>query len=98
MTWNESATQAFWRCKESLATATLLTHPHPTKELAIVTDASDTEMGGLVQQEMEKCWKLLAFFSEKFSRPKANTQLTGSFLQFTSQSNASVIYSRADGS
>lgn len=59
--------QAFEDCKESLSRATLLAHPDPTAELAIVTDASDTAIGGVLQQKKGEDWEPLAFYSHKLN-------------------------------
>lgn len=42
--------KAFEDCKSSLSKATLLAHPDSSAELAIVTDASDTAIGAVLQQ------------------------------------------------
>ncbi|CAG9138024.1 unnamed protein product [Plutella xylostella] len=56
---------AFNACKDHLAKAAMLAHPHTEAELAIFTDASDTAIGGVLQQRMDKKqqWQPLAFFS-----------------------------------
>jgi len=40
---------AFNECKASLSQATLLAHPHPSSPLALVTDASNKDMGAVLQ-------------------------------------------------
>ncbi|CAK1588897.1 unnamed protein product [Parnassius mnemosyne] len=62
--------RAFENCKKSLTQATLLAHPDPAAELAIVTDAFETAIGTLLQQQKGKDWEPLAFYSHKLS----NTQ------------------------
>lgn len=59
--------RAFEDCKESLSQAALLAHPDPVAELAIVTDASDTAIGAVLQQRNGKDWEPLAFYSHKLS-------------------------------
>jgi hypothetical protein len=54
-------------CKESLWRATQLAHPEPTAQLAVVTDASTTAMGAILQQRIYKAWQPLAFFSGKLN-------------------------------
>ena len=43
--WTEKAREAFDAVKDALASATLLTHPQPSAQLAIMTDASDVAVG-----------------------------------------------------
>lgn len=61
------ALRAFENCKESLCHATLLAHPDMGAKLALVTDASDTAIGGVLQQLNGGQWQPLAFFSHKLS-------------------------------
>ena len=50
ITWMSELHAAFQSYKESLAHATLLAHPHPSAPLALVTVASTTAMGAVLQQ------------------------------------------------
>lgn len=59
--------EAFNSCKQSLTEATLLVHPDPCAELNILTDASDTAIGAVLQQRSKGKWQPLAFFSKKLS-------------------------------
>lgn len=59
--------QTFEDCKTSLSQATLLAHPHPSAKLGIVTDASDSAIGAVLQQRVGKDWQPLAFYSHKLS-------------------------------
>lgn len=56
---------AFEKCKESLCKAALLAHPDCEAQLAVVTDASDTGIGAVLQQRKKDEWQPLAFFSRK---------------------------------
>lgn len=58
---------AFKQCKDSLADATLLAHPDCQADLALVTDASNSAMGAVLQQFKSGIWEPLAFFSRRFS-------------------------------
>lgn len=58
---------AFNICKRSLSEATLLVHPDTHAELNILTDASDTAIGAVLQQRSNGKWQPLAFFSKKLS-------------------------------
>lgn len=68
--WNKNTEAAFEKCKESLATATLLAHPSKHGEICLMVDASDVAMGAALQQRTEKGLQPLSFFSLKFT----NTQ------------------------
>lgn len=59
--------QAFEDCKTSLCNAALLAHPDTQAKLGLVTDASDTAIGGVLQQRNNGAWQPLAFFSRKLS-------------------------------
>lgn len=59
--------KAFEACKKSLCDAALLAHPDSSAKLGLVTDASDTAIGGVLQQLKEGDWQPLAFFSRKLS-------------------------------
>jgi cleavage and polyadenylation specificity factor subunit 1 len=67
VTWTEALLTAFDECKASLSRAALLVHPDPTTSLALVTDASTTVMGPVLQQRVQGAWQPLAFFSRKLS-------------------------------
>ena len=56
---------AFNTAKQALADATLLSHPSPTAPTNIVTDASNTAVGGVLQQFIDNEWHPLAYFSKK---------------------------------
>lgn len=59
--------EAFEACKKSLCTAALLAHPDSQAKLGLVTDASDTAIGAVLQQLKDGAWQPLAFFSRKLS-------------------------------
>jgi transposase InsO family protein len=65
--WNPDALASFEECKTTLANCALLAHPLPGAPLAIVTDASDTAMGGALQQLVDGLWQPLGFFSRRLS-------------------------------
>lgn len=65
--WTKETMEAFDKCKEALAQATLLAHPKCETPLSIVSDASDTAAGAALQQLIEGHWEPLGFFSKKFS-------------------------------
>jgi cleavage and polyadenylation specificity factor subunit 1 len=45
-----------------MSRATLLSHPDPSAPLALVTDASTTAMGAVLQQRVDNAWQPLSFF------------------------------------
>lgn len=65
--WSDETIEAFSKCKEALAQATLLVHPKCDAPLSIVSDASDTTAGAALHQLVTGHWEPLAFFSKKFS-------------------------------
>ena len=66
--WTEEAKGAFIEFKTALANATLLAHPKENAELILSTDASDSAIGGALQQKVGKELQPLAFFSRKLSK------------------------------
>jgi hypothetical protein len=67
LVWSESPTAAFSAAKAALAAATSLVHPLPGAVISLATDASDTHIGGVLQQLSAGSWRPLAFFSRKLS-------------------------------
>ncbi|BHF72759.1 hypothetical protein SprV_0401583000 [Sparganum proliferum] len=59
------ALTAFERIKNSLANATLLTHPTPEAQLSLMVDASTVAVGAVLQQHLAGSTQPLAFFSKK---------------------------------
>ena len=56
---------AFDRANEMLANATTLNHPDPSSHIALITDASDTAIGAVLEQKVQGNWQPLAFLSKK---------------------------------
>ncbi|BHF81966.1 hypothetical protein SprV_0802510200 [Sparganum proliferum] len=56
---------AFERIKNSLADATLLTHPAKEAQLSLMVDASTVAVGAVLQQHLSGSTQPLAFFSKK---------------------------------
>jgi hypothetical protein len=71
LVWSSSADAAFCAAKDALAAATALVHPLPGAVISLATDASDTHIGGVLQQLSDGSWKPLAFFSRKLSSPES---------------------------
>jgi transposase InsO family protein len=69
--WTQEAAEAVTAAKEALAQCTSLAHPLPGAVLALAVDASDTHVGGVLQQVESQNWRPLAFFSKKLSEAES---------------------------
>ena len=67
VTWTDSLLAAFSEWKAILSQAALLAHPDPSATLALVTEASTTAMGAVLQRRVQGGWQPLVFFSRKLS-------------------------------
>jgi hypothetical protein len=65
--WPPAAAATFGVAKAALAAAEPLVHPAPNDVLSLATDASDTHVGGVLQQLSGGSWQPLAFYSKKLS-------------------------------
>ena len=65
LTLDDDALQAFDQVKHCLSEATMLVHPHEEAPTCLITDASDSAVGAVLQQFINNEWKPLAFFSRK---------------------------------
>ena len=65
LVWTPEAETAFTTVKNTLADTTLLVHPQADAPTCLVTDASDTAVGAVLQQRIESVWSPLAYFSRK---------------------------------
>ena len=65
--WSSECDTAFEAAKVALAEATLLSHPAKDAETTITVDASDTAMGGQLEQKINGNFRPIAFFSKKLS-------------------------------
>ncbi len=63
---------AFAAAKAALITAVPLAHPLPRAVLALATDASNTHVGAVLQQQVCQYWQPLGFFSKKLSKTDVN--------------------------
>jgi hypothetical protein len=68
--WSPAAEAAFVAAKAALVAAVPLCHPAPNAILSLSVDASDSHIGGVLQQQVGKGWKPLAFFSKKLAPPE----------------------------
>ncbi len=62
--WTVCAQEAFQNAKRLLAAAVPLQHPAPNVELSLATDASDSHIGGVMQQKSGDHWRPLAFLPQ----------------------------------
>ena len=63
-TSNDETQSAFNQIKDTLADATLLTHPKLEAPTCIMTDASDTAVGAVLQQYIGGHWHPITYFSK----------------------------------
>jgi hypothetical protein len=78
LTWKPDMETAFAAAKGTLFAAVPLAHPLPGAILALATDASDTYVGAVLQQQVGQHWQTLGFFSKKLSKTELNySTLTG---------------------
>jgi RNase H-like domain found in reverse transcriptase len=70
--WEERHDVAFAAAKAAFAAAVPLAHPLPDVPLALATDASDSHIGGVLQQKVRGHWQPLGFFSRRLSATEAN--------------------------
>ena len=63
--WNDAALAAFKATKDALANATLLAYPQLEAPTCVMTDASDTAVGAVLQQCINGTWQPIAFFSRR---------------------------------
>ena len=66
--WTDEAVAAFNATKAALADATLLIHPMPNAPTCLMTDASDTAVGAVLQQYTGTTWQLVTFFSKTMKK------------------------------
>ena len=65
LNWKDAALAALNATKEALANATLLCYPKPDAPTCLMTDASDTAVGAILQQYIDGSWHPISFFSRK---------------------------------
>jgi hypothetical protein len=69
ITWTPEFHRPFEECKASLSRAILLAHPEPSAPLALVTDASISAMGAVLQQRVDNAWQPPGLLQEVESCP-----------------------------
>ena len=68
LTWSQEMDTAFQAAKDALAKATLLHHPVSGARTALTTDASDTAMGAVLEQQIGDQWQPLAFYRRQLNK------------------------------
>lgn len=66
--WTDKANEAFLKCKESLKSAATLSYPLPDSNLSLMSDASNTSLGAVLQQQINNNWQPLGYFSKKLTQ------------------------------
>ena len=61
----DAALPAFNAIKLALTQATLLVHPAPDAPYCLMTDASNTAVGSVLQQNINGIWHPISFFSKR---------------------------------
>jgi hypothetical protein len=64
LVWDEETVTAFTAIKDALANATLLAHPKPHAPTCIMSDASDSAVGAVLQQQIGGTWQPIPHFSK----------------------------------
>ena len=62
---NPNSKAAFNKIKTKVANIASLAHPFPNAQTRIVSDASDTGIGAVLEQCVNRSWKLLALFPKR---------------------------------
>jgi RNase H-like domain found in reverse transcriptase len=75
--WEERHDTTFAAAQAALAAAVPLAHPLPNVLLALATEASDTHVGGVLQQKVRGHWQPLGFFSRRLSNIQHRPQAAG---------------------
>jgi RNase H-like domain found in reverse transcriptase len=71
--WTPPLLQAFSAAKAALAAATLLDHPALGADISVVTNASSTHVGAVLQQRRSGgAWRPLGFFSRKLNTAESH--------------------------
>ena len=70
LTWKPEMTGAFHRAKDTLANATMLSHPVIDSPISLTTDASNIAFGAVLEQRVGQVWKPPAFFSKQLRTPE----------------------------
>lgn len=67
ITWTPDSIEAFKTCKQALSDVTQTSFPAPNSTFMLITDASTTAIGAVLEQLEHDIWKPVGFFSRKLS-------------------------------
>jgi hypothetical protein len=71
--WSAEMSAAFSAARKSLSSTATLEHPVPGAEISLVTDASSTHVGAVIQQRRPgRAWRPLGFFSAQLDKAQLN--------------------------
>ena len=65
LVWSDALQKSFDEAKAAMTDAVLLAHPDANAEWSLPVDASDSHIGGMLQQTKNGVMSLLSFFSKK---------------------------------
>ena len=74
-TWNEEHNKTFEELKEKITSQPVLSLPKREGKFRIKTDASGHAIRGVLSQEQEEKWKLIAFLSRTIQPVKRNYKI-----------------------
>jgi hypothetical protein len=73
LAWSPAMAAAFQAARVALSSSAVLAHPVAGAELSLVTDASATHVGAVVQQRRRgQAWQPLGFFSAQLNKAEIN--------------------------
>ena len=64
--WTPTLEESFKRCRERIASATMLHHPRVRAPLGLFADVSGVAVGACLQKFVDGAWQPLVFLSKKF--------------------------------
>ena len=77
LVWTAASDTAFNPVKSALADVTMLAHPSTDLPTSLSVDASDTAVGGVLQQLTDGDWRPIAFFSHHLKPPETRYSTFG---------------------
>ena len=74
--WTPPLDTAFCHARDILSTVPILVHPIPGAPISLAVDASDTHVGGVLQQHVQQSWSPLGFSPGSCQTPRLATPLS----------------------
>lgn len=68
--WTPDTVEAFYRARDSITEFCALTFLSDVGSLRLTTDASNTAIGGVLEQLQQETWRPLGFYSKKLAGPE----------------------------